>query len=178
MRLTAVLTLFLATLLTAAENRVVRQVNYTRSVTLKGHINPRLQPGDDRGPVDADMPIRNGALILQPGRGISSFLTELPISTSPNYRKWLTPEQFGDRFGLSADDLAKVAAWLESEGMKVGRIARGRNWIQFSGTAAQAARTFRTQLRRYSLNGQMHFAPSTEPSIPEAFEEVVAGIRG
>src|SRR5262249_27690903 len=83
-----------------------------------------------------------------------------------------------DRFGLSTDDLAKVTAWLESEGMKADRVGRGRTWIRFNGTAAQATRTFRTQLRRYLVNGRMHFAPSAEPSIPAALEGVIAGIRG
>jgi hypothetical protein len=28
-----------------------------------------------------------------------------------------------------------VSAWLESQGLKVDRVARGRHWISFSGTA-------------------------------------------
>jgi uncharacterized protein (TIGR03437 family) len=56
--------------------------------------------------------------------------------------------------------------------------ARGRGWIVISGTVGQAANTFRTQLNRYEVNGKMHIANAAPPSIPEAVESLVAGIRG
>ena len=34
---------------------------------------------------------------------------------SPDYQRWLTPEQYGSRFGLSQGDINKVTGWLESE---------------------------------------------------------------
>jgi uncharacterized protein (TIGR03437 family) len=178
MRVVAGLVCLTIGVLSAAENRVVRPVNYARGVVLKGHVHPRALASADRGPVDGNMPIRHATLMLRPAADISSFLTDVQVPTSSNYRQWLTPDQFGERFGLSTDDLAKVTGWLESEGLKVERVARGRHWIQFSGTAAQAGRTFRTELRRYLVDGQIHFSPGTEPSVPEALESVIAGIRG
>ena len=38
---------------------------------------------------------------------------------SPSYHKWLTPAQFGQQFGMSSADLAKVSAWLQQEGFTV-----------------------------------------------------------
>jgi uncharacterized protein (TIGR03437 family) len=60
----------------------------------------------------------------------------------------------------------------------VDTVARGRNWIQFSGSAAQVLHSFRTEIHRYNVNGVMHYANAAEPSIPAPFSEVVSGIRG
>jgi pro-kumamolisin-like protein len=38
---------------------------------------------------------------------------------SPNYHKWLTPEQFGNQFGPADSDLQTVTAWLQSHGFQV-----------------------------------------------------------
>ncbi|MCX6629410.1 MAG: protease pro-enzyme activation domain-containing protein [Candidatus Solibacter sp.] len=162
----------------AAQDRIVQPLDRTRLVALKGHVHPRALADTDQGPVDPAMPIRQATLLFKPAASIDAFLAEQQIPGAPNYHKWLTPEQFGDRFGLTANDIAKVSAWLESQRLKVDNVARGRNWINFSGTAGQAARTFRTRFHRYRVNGETHFANVDEPSVPAALEDVVGGFLG
>jgi subtilase family serine protease len=167
-----------AAVLPAAEDRVRAQVNSDRTVVLERHVRPEAQARYDQGPVDPDMPISSLTLVLKPAATIASFLAEQQNPSSPNYRRWLTPEQFGDRFGLSSRDLSMVVSWLEAQGFRVERIARGRHWINFSGTAGQASRAFRTGIHRYRVNGETHFANVLNPAIPEAFSGVVAAVRG
>uniref|UniRef100_Q01UW2 Peptidase S8 and S53, subtilisin, kexin, sedolisin n=1 Tax=Solibacter usitatus (strain Ellin6076) TaxID=234267 RepID=Q01UW2_SOLUE len=164
--------------LQAATNRVLTPVDRNRSIALKGHIHPQAQPQFDRGLVDPAMRIPRATLILKPAKSLAAFLAAQQIPGSPEYRQFLSPEQFADRFGLTTDDLTKVVGWLESQGLKADRIARGRNAITFSGTAEQAARTLKTEFHRYQVNGKMHFAAAAEPSIPEALGDVVAGFTG
>ena len=40
-------------------------------------------------------------------------------SSSPMYHRWLTPEQYGVRFGASQNDLEKISDWLGSNGLQV-----------------------------------------------------------
>ena len=61
---------------------------------------------------------------------LEKLLEEQRDPASPNYHKWLMPEQFAGRFGVSQSDIAKIAQWLESEGLKVESQARGRNWMK------------------------------------------------
>ena len=124
------------------------------------------------------MPIRHATLLLKPAASIEAFLADQQLPGSPNFHKWLTPEQFGDRFGLTAGDIAKVTSWVESQGLKVEHVARGRHWVTFSGTADQAARTFHTRFHRFQVNGQAHFANVDEPSVPAALQDVVGGFLG
>ena len=79
-------------------------------------------------------------LPLQHEAELDSLLTSLNDPNSANYHKWLTPEEFGDRFGLAEEDVKYVAGWLITEGFTVNEIARSRTWISFSGTAARVYR--------------------------------------
>jgi subtilase family serine protease len=96
---------------------------------------------------------------------------------SPQYHQWLTPEQFASRFGMADADLAKVQSWLEQQGFSVDSIARSKNVIRFSGTAAQVESAFATEMDTYTIKGVKHFAPSTALSVPSALAGVIEGIR-
>jgi len=117
-------------------------------------------------------------LLLKPAGGLESFLREQQDPSSANYHRWLTPEQFADRFGLGNNDIAKLTSWLRSQGLTVHDVARGRAWITFSGSAGDISRAFRTEIHRYGVDGKDHYANTTLPSIPAAFAGVVGGIRG
>ena len=161
-----------------AQDRIVSAVDPNRTVMLKGHVHPDTQPQFDEGPADRSLPIPYATLYLKPAADLGPFLASQQTPNSPDYHRWLTPEQFGDRFGLSPGDLAKVRQWLESQGLTVHDVARGRHWITFSGTAGSLGRAFRTGIHRYRVRGELHYANSGEPSIPAAFQDVVAGVGG
>jgi hypothetical protein len=100
---------------------------------------------------------------------------------SAQYHQWLTPEQFGARFGLADADIAKIQTWLEQQGFSVDSVARGKTMIRFSGTVAQAERAFSTEIHNYSVKTtkgvETHFAPSTAISVPAAMAGVVASVH-
>jgi len=162
----------------AAADRIVTPVDPLQTVVLKGQIDPRAQAQYDLGPVDPSTPLGYVTLLLKPADGLGTFLQDQQNPASANYHRWLTPEQFADRFGLTRGDIAKLTAWLESQGLKVNDIARGRHWITFSGSADQVSRAFQTEIHRYLVNGASHFANSTALSIPAAFANVVSAVSG
>lgn len=132
----------------------------------------------DRGPVAPDLAVEGVTVLFRPGPGLEALLTSQQLPGSQDYRRWLTPEQFGDRFGLSAGDLAKVTAWLESYGLHIDRTARGRHWITVSGSASRMGRAFHTAFHHYEVDGAIHYANVIAPQIPEALNGVVAGFLG
>jgi uncharacterized protein (TIGR03437 family) len=173
---------FLAATLQAQQDRITSRVDSSRMVGLKGHLNPYARPEDDRGLVDPSLEIAYATLHLKPSAAQQAALEKLLIeqqdSSSPNYHRWLTPEEYANRFGLSRADIGSVVDWLEAQGLKVNDIARGRRWITFSGSAASVGRGFRTEFHRYLADGEEHFANATVPSIPEALADVVADVEG
>jgi len=88
------------------------------------------------------------------------------IPASLRYHSWLTPEEFGTRFGLSANDLAGVKDWLERQGLRIDAVGRSRTFITFSATAGQLRDTFQTEIRQYRAGGRRHFASAHEARIP------------
>jgi uncharacterized protein (TIGR03437 family) len=172
------LLLFSSALLPAAQDRVLKPVDHARTVRVRGQVHPSAVAQFDRGAVDPAMSIDHATVLLKPDSSLNAFLANQQMPGSPDYHRFLTSDEFGRRFGLSAGDLSKVVSWLQSEGLKVDEVAHGRHWITFSGTAAQAARTFRTEFHRFQVDGRMHFANTGEPAIPAALEAVVGGFSG
>src|SRR5260370_6619669 len=163
-------------------DRIAAEADRAKTVVLKGNRHPRATPANDQGPVEPSFRAAGMVLLLKQSPeqqdGIRQLLARQQDPSSPDFHKWLTPEEYADRFGASQNDAAKLTAWLESEGFAVDAVARGRNWIQFSGTAEQVRNSLRTEIHLYNVNGKMHYANAAEPSIPAAFSEVVSGIRG
>jgi subtilase family serine protease len=160
-------------------DRIIAAIDNNLTVVLKGSVHPKAKPQYDRGLVQPSMKLPFITLLIQPSADqqaeLKQLLAEQQDPSSPNYHKWLTPEQFGQRFGLSNADVTKITHWLRSQGFRIAQVARGRDWIAFSGTAAHVQRTFHTELHRYNVDGEERFANATEPSIPKALEGIVAG---
>ncbi|MBZ5607811.1 MAG: Ig-like domain repeat protein [Acidobacteriia bacterium] len=178
-----VLLLALSTIpLMAQRNRISGAIDNTRRAMLGGHLNPSARPEFDRGPVDPARVLARLTVVLKPSASQQADLERLLAAqqdpSSADYHRWLTPEQYADRFGASMDDIHQIAAWLASQNLKVTGVARARNWISFSGTAAQVQAAFRTELHQYDVNGEMHFANVTDPSVPVALQAVVRSVRG
>jgi uncharacterized protein (TIGR03437 family) len=161
-----------------AGDRITRTVDSSRTTVIEGNLHPLAQARFDQGMVDAGTELSYVTLLLRPDPSLPAFLADQGTPSSLNYRKWLNPEEFADRFGLSGSDIGKLRGWLESQGLRVNDVARGRHWITFSGTAAQVGKALHTEFHRYLTGGEMHLANAAEPSVPEAFGEVVAGFRG
>src|SRR5690349_7706130 len=113
--LTLVSPLFLA----AAQDRVVDRVDAARRVAVRGNRHPAAVPSNDVGPADASATLSYATVLLRPAASLEQFLREQQDAKSPSYRHWLTPEQFADRFGLTAHDIDQVAQWLKSQGLTV-----------------------------------------------------------
>jgi uncharacterized protein (TIGR03437 family) len=149
---------------------------------LPGSVHPKAQPQYDQGPVDASFTLGYITLIFKPSTDQQAALAQLLDAqqdrSSLQYHRWLTPEQFGDHFGLNGDDYTAVVSWIESHGLHLEGRARSRNWIAFSGSAAQVTSAFHTEIHRYIVQGESHFANATELQIPDALANVVSGIRG
>jgi uncharacterized protein (TIGR03437 family) len=161
-----------------AADRITTAVNSGRTTVLRGNLHPMAQARFDRGAAAPDTELRYVTLLFRPDTSLPAFLAAQSTPGTPQYRKWLKPEEFADRFGLSESDIGKLRAWLESQGLRVNDVAHGRHWITFSGTTAQVGRALHTEFRHYLVNGEMHMANAAEPAVPEAFAGVVAGFRG
>ena len=56
--------------------------------------------------------------------------------------------------------------------------ARGRNWVSFTGSALQIQTAFGTEIHRYNINGELHYANATEPKLPAGLSGIATGLQG
>jgi hypothetical protein len=152
-----------------------------RSV-LRGSRNPRIDTLVSEGRVDDAMRIPGMTFRFRPTHAQSTeleqLLGDLQDPASQLYHVWLTPEEYGRRFGLAEDDIKKVGDWIESQGFRIDSAAMSRTYISFTGTAGQVRTTFGTELHRYSLHGKPHFANVREIMIPAELEPLVYSLEG
>ena len=109
-------------------------------------------------------------------KAVEAYVDALTEPGSPLYHHWLTATQFGERFGAAQTDIAKITGWLKAEGFTVNLVYPSRMVIDFSGTAGQVSRAFRTQIHRLDVDGVSHVANMSDPQIPEALAPAVEGI--
>ena len=163
-----------------AAQRITRPVNDSDVALLPGSVHPHVAQAIDRGSVPANMPMQRMAIFFKPSAAqqadLDQLLEQQQNPSSPNYHKWLTPEQYADRFGMNPNDLAKVSAWLQSRGFQNITISRSRTSIEFAGNAGQAAAAFRTPIHQVQYHGETHYANIASPQLPSAFAGAVAGI--
>ena len=162
-----------------APGRITQAVDMENLVTLRGNTHPLARPEYDQGAAPDSLPMERMLLVLQRSAEqeatLRKLLDEQQVKSSPNYHMWLTPEQFGQQFGPVDSDVQAVTDWLGSQGFQVSRVAAGRTVIEFSGTAGAVRQAFRTEIHKFVVNGEEHWANASDPQIPAALTPVVAG---
>jgi uncharacterized protein (TIGR03437 family) len=160
---------------------LVAQVAANRAV-LNGHVDRRATAANDRGRADSSLQLNHVMVILKPSAAqqadLEQFLAQQQDPSSPNFHKWLTPEQYADRFGTSQADINSITSWLTASGLSVDSVARGRNEISFSGNVRKVESAFATEIHRYNVNGESHFANATDPSVPAALAGHILSVHG
>ena len=160
---------------------VTQAVDESQMTVLKGNVHPLALPQYDQGPAPASLPMQRMLLVLKHSAAQETALQQLlsgqQDKNSPNYHKWLTPAQYGAQFGPADEDVQAVSSWLESHGFQIAKVAKGKNVIEFSGTAGQVQEAFRTAIHKFVVNGEEHWANATNPQIPTALAPVLGGIQ-
>src|SRR5882724_2718123 len=163
-----------------SRSRITQAISESRMQTLTGNMHPMARAEFDQGAAPADLPMERMQLVLtrsaEQETDLQALLAAQQDSSSPQYHQWLTPEQFGQRFGVSDEDVQKITGWLEGNGFHVDQVANGRNVIEFTGAAGAVEATFHTHIRKYVVNGENHWANSNDPQIPAALAGIVAGV--
>ncbi len=146
----------------------------------RGNTHPLARAQFDQGAAPPNLPMNRMLLVLKRSddqeNALRTLLDQQQDKNSPQYHRWLTPEDFGKQFGPSDDDIQQVTSWLTAHGFEIAKVSKGRTIIEFSGTAGQVQEALHTAIHKYSVTGEQHWANSSDPQIPAALAPVVAGV--
>ncbi|HET8823536.1 MAG TPA: protease pro-enzyme activation domain-containing protein, partial [Terriglobales bacterium] len=163
-----------------SQSALSSKVSRPASERISHSTHPLATPRYDVGGIDPQTWFSRMVLVLGPTedkeRELRAYLGSQQDKNSPNYRRWMTPAEFGDRFGPSPNQVGQVISWLRSQGFQVGAVARSRRWIEFSGTSRQVEATFQTRMRQYQVGRQLHIANATDISLPTTLTPVIRGV--
>lgn len=164
-----------------APQALIREpVDESKLITLAGNTRPEATQANDLGAVSDDMVMNHMMLQLKRSarqeQALQAFLDALHDPHSPLYHHWLSPAEFGRRFGSAKSDLDTISQWLESHGFQINSIYPSGMVIDFSGNAGQVRRAFHTSIHALDVAGVRHYANMSDPQIPAALAPAVAGI--
>src|ERR1700690_2361614 len=134
------------------------------------HLRPAVSSGQAAlaGPVPATQ--RMQLSIVLPLRNqveLTDLLGQLYNPSSPNYRHFLTVDQFTKQFSPTAEDYQTVGDFVKANGFTVtGRYAN-RMIVPINGSVAQIEKAFNLRMNNYRhpTENRTFYSPDREPSL-------------
>jgi MYXO-CTERM domain-containing protein len=116
-------------------------------------------------------------LTVQNQASLDQLLADLQNPASPHYHDWLTPAEFGARFGLPQATYDRIASWLESEGFQVTRYPN-RLFVEAHGTVGAARRLLKVQARTATAGARTFRSYGEQMTVPGDIAPFIAKIGG
>ena len=151
--------LLLTTVANAAERQVLRG-HVVRTVT-----ELDLQPvGRLASSTNLDLVI---GLPLRNQEALTNLLQQQYAPASPQYHRWLTPEEFTTKFGPTEHDYQAVVEFAKANGFTITGTHPNRTLVDVRGSVADIERTFRVTLFTYHhpTESREFYATDAEPSL-------------
>jgi subtilase family serine protease len=107
------------------------------------------------------------SLPLRNNEALGELFKEIQDPASPNFRHYLTPAQFNEKFGPTEADFKAVVNFARANGLTVKHTNPGRTLVSVEGTVADVEKTLHLTLRLYQhpTEARQFFAPDVEPSL-------------
>ncbi|MGO9529165.1 MAG: protease pro-enzyme activation domain-containing protein [Verrucomicrobiia bacterium] len=106
-------------------------------------------------------------LPLQNQAALGALLQQLYDPASPNYRHYLTPAQFAERFGPAPADYQALIDFAKANGLRITGTHPNRVVLDVEGAVADIERALQVTLSEYQhpQEARTFYAPDAEPSL-------------
>ena len=151
----------------------------TREYTIPNSRTGFGSSASDLGPEDASKQITIYLwLQLRNGESLSQLVEEQYDPNSPNYQKWLTPEQLNANFAPTADDAATVENFLAAHGLNAESVGDRNLYVRAKGSIAEIQRAFGVEIHKFNVNGKIYRANTAPPVMEGLAGPLVSRIGG
>jgi len=145
---------------TAQQARQVLQ-NHVRPVITSGQAVPvGVLPSTQRMNLAITLPVRNQT-------ELTNFLDRLNDPSSPDYRKFLSVDQFTEAYGPTTQDYQAVVDFAKANGFTVTKTPKNRLLVDINGTVGQIEKAFHVVMTAYQhpTENRTFYSPDREPSL-------------
>jgi subtilase family serine protease len=117
-------------------------------------------PATDRLQLAIGLPLRDQDKLR-------SLLQQIYDPADPNFRHYLTPAQFTERFGPTEQEYKKVKDYAKANGMDIVYEYGNRGLVDVAGRVADIEKMFHVKLGRYQhpTEDRRFYAPDVEPTV-------------
>ncbi|WP_199097538.1 S53 family peptidase [Dyella sp. ASV21] len=145
------------------------------TVSMAGAASP-----SDLGPSDTNQQVSVTLVLgLRNQDSLEKFIESTVTQGNPNYHRFLTTDQFADRFGASASDIAQVQAFVKQQGLTQLELLPNHLAIKVSGTVGQFNKAFQTSIHDYrAADGSTFRRPNATPSLPSSLSGTLVVASG
>jgi subtilase family serine protease len=154
----------------------------TKLVPLAGNVHRLARAQFDVGEAPESLRLTGLDIVFaktsEQERALQQLLSDQQDRTSPQFHHWLTPAQYGTRFGVSDATYAAAVAWLKASGLTIGTLPPGRGHLPFFGNKAQIEGAFHTSIHLFNVQGERHYGNVSDPLMPAGLQATVSAIRG
>jgi len=106
------------------------------------------------------------------------FLRQLTTKGSPNFHKFLTPEQWNTRFAPSQADEQKVVDWAKSQGLTVTNRYNHRLIVDVEAPVGVIEKAFGVTINNYQIGDEVDFSNDRDPVLPSGLAGIVYSVQG
>lgn len=117
-------------------------------------------------------------LQLHNEEGLRELVQQQHEEGSASYHAWLTREQFNAQFAPTPQEVKAVEKFLAAHNLTVVSVGERNLYVKAQGTIADVQRAFQVQIHRYNVNGEMHRANNSDPSMEEPAASLVSRVGG
>jgi kumamolisin len=109
---------------------------------------------------------------------LEQLLQQQSDPNSPNYQKFLTPTEFAERFGPTAEQLGTIVTELKRAGFEITSIAPNRLIVHATAPSVTVENFFKTEIHSVAQGAHgkryMNVIPAT---LPDSVAALVKGVR-
>jgi kumamolisin len=140
--------------------RHVRTVTINGQAKVLGHL-----PSATIMQLNVVLPVRDQA-------GLDDFLVEVRNPYSSDYKHFLTPAEFTERFGPSKEDYGAVLNYVQDRGLTVVGGSRDAMDVQIKGPVSAIESAFHVSMLTYQhpTENRVFYAPDREPTVDLPFQ--------
>jgi kumamolisin len=139
-----------------------------------------LQTNIDKGMAAASEPTHVTLLLkLHHAAALEKFIQQTVTVSSPYYHRFLSTAQFASQYGATDAEIARVQAFLRSQGL-ASHVMANHLAIETSGTLGQFSHVFQAPIHTYvsGTSGQSFHRPAAPLILPAAIAQTVMFASG
>jgi subtilase family serine protease len=151
---------------------------FAQKVTVE--LSPLVARSSVVSPMDPQTQISVALVLpLSDAKGAADLVRRLSDRNDPNYKKFLTPQEFAARYGGNAEDFATLKEWAATNGLTVVHESLARTILTVRGSVQRFQELFTTQLNNYrGPDGREFYSAVSRPTVPDAIASKVTGVIG